>query len=121
MKKETWKKRIKAACEQAGTYRESFESVIDTLATILEVRDEAVNQYALSGGNPVVVHVNKGGFSNVVKNPALTIITEMNQQALTYWRELGLTPKSLRAIDQRALKSSQRKNTLGDALKDLGI
>lgn len=37
--KRTWKAKIQNACMAAGTYREYFESVIDSLAAILEQRD----------------------------------------------------------------------------------
>lgn len=36
MKKAAWRNRIKKACQAAGTYREYFDTVIDTLADILE-------------------------------------------------------------------------------------
>ena len=39
MTKTAWKKRIKDDCIQAGTYAEWCESIIDTLAAILEKRD----------------------------------------------------------------------------------
>ena len=45
----------------------------------------------------------------------------MNNTAMAYWRELGLTPKSLKAIDEKAMKGGAKKNTLGDALRELGI
>lgn len=119
MKKATWEKKIKEACKEAGTYKPFFDSVINTLASIMEIRDEAVAQYEISGGNPVVQHTNKGGHANVVKNPALAIITEMNQQALAYWRDLGLTPKGFQAMQKNGLKKHEA--SFEDILSDIGI
>ena len=41
MTKLKWARRIRESCEQAGTYREYFDDVIDTLADILARRDKA--------------------------------------------------------------------------------
>lgn len=121
MKKDTWKRRIKKAMSEAGTYKPYFDYAIDTLAGILENRDCAQQAYENSGRQPVIIHVNKGGNSNIVKNPALVVVENMNAQALVYWKELGLTPKGLKAIDEKAMKAAPKKNTLGEALRDLGI
>ena len=84
--------------QEAGTYQPYFEYAIDTLAGILETRDDAQRAYEQSGRQPV-----------------------MNAQALVYWKELGLTPKGLKAINEKAMKTGTKKNTLGDALRELGI
>ena len=120
MKKKTWKSRIKKACMEAGTYRPFFDNVIDTLAGILENRDLAQAEYERLGSSPIVKHTNKGGATNVVKNPALVVVMECNQQALAYWRDLGLTPKGLKALDDKALKENS-KQSFEDVLSGLGI
>lgn len=121
MKKEAWKRRIKKACQDAGTYREYFDSVITSLAEILEARDKVRKYYIDSGAEPIVMRTNKGGHTNMEKNPILVIYDDMNNTAMAYWKELGLTPKGLKAIDEKAMKAGPKKNTLGDALRDLGI
>lgn len=121
MTKTDWQKKITEACEEAGTYRPFFDAVIDTLAGILERRDVALEQYELSGGNPVVVHTNKSGAANLEQNPALRAINDMNRDALAYWRDLGLTPAGLKRINEDAVKGKQKQATLGAVLKDLGI
>lgn len=97
--KEAWRKKIKNACESAGIYKPFFDIVINELAGIMETRDVAADQYETSGGNPVVAYTNKGGFTNLRKNPALAVIQECNQQALAYWRDLGLTPSGFKKLD----------------------
>lgn len=93
--------------------------MIDTLAGILETRDKAQKQFDDSGGAAVVEHTNKGGATNIMKNPALTIIMDCNAQALQYWRDLGLTPSGLKKINEQAMQKP-KKSLLAEALKDLG-
>lgn len=118
MTKKSWKNKIKKACEDVGTYRPAFDYVIDTLAGILETRDNAQEKFDEMGGATVVKHTNKGGSTNIVKNPALVIIDDMNQTALPYWRDLGLTPAGLRRIDEKAMKAPKR-NALAEAMAKL--
>lgn len=103
MNKKEWLKVIQEACEKAGTYSEEYESTIDTLAGIMEVRDKAQEQYEASGSNPVVSYTNKGGYTNLRKNPALQVITDQNAAALAYWRDLGLTPAGFKKLDGNAI------------------
>lgn len=90
--------------QEVGTYHESFISVIETLAAVMEQRDRAVEQYELLGGETTVSHVNKFGAVNVTKNPALVIVDDLNKTALAYWRDLGLTPAGLKRINDQAMK-----------------
>lgn len=121
MDKATWRKRIVESSEAAGTYRPCFDDMIDTLAGILERRDEAEEQYLELGGEAVVEYTNKAGATNIVKNPALTIVDQLNNTALTYWKELGLTPAGLKRINETAMKGKPKQASLGAVLKDLGI
>lgn len=107
MKKEEWKDIIKDACKEAGTYQPFFNSIIDTLAKILEDRDKADEQYEASGSNPTIIHVNKAKEKNIVKNPILVMRNELNTQALAIWRELGLTPKGLRTLTDDVVEKSR--------------
>lgn len=119
MTKRTWKTRIKKSCEDAGTYRDYFENVIDTLASILEKRDAAEEQYEKTGSHPMVMYTNKGGATNMVENPLLSLWDNLNKSALAYWRELGLTPAGLKRIDDTAMKK-KKVNGLAAALRELG-
>ena len=121
MTKTDWQNRIKESCIEAGTYRPYFDSVIDTLAETMEMRDEAREKFYASGGQTIVMHTNKGGATNIVKNPALVVVDDLNKTALAYWRDLGLTPAGLKRIDEGAMKRSKNKASFGDVLKDLGI
>lgn len=119
MDKSEWKKRITQSCKDAGTYQTYFEDVIETLAGILENRDRAQEQFEAMKCQPVVQHTNKGGNTNLVKNPALVIINECNAQALTFWKELGLTAKAFQQMQGNGFKKPEA--SLEDVLKGIGI
>lgn len=118
MKQKTWIKKIKEACNAAGTYKPFFDNAIITLAGILEKRDQAMEYYEECGGEPIVRYVNKAGAENMVTNPALALWDNLNKSALAYWRDLGLTPAGLKKIDSSALKD-QKKDAFADALSKI--
>lgn len=121
MNRQAWTAIIKQACEQAGTYREFFDPVIDTLAGILEKRDDAEKQLEDEGRVLVVEHTNKGGSTNLEQSPIVRLINDLNRDALQYWRDLGLTPAGLKKInDGMAAKNEMKKSALEEALLSLG-
>lgn len=120
MKKQGWKRKIKKACVMAGTYQPFFDPVIDALAGIMEMRDDAAEQFQEWGGQTVIEHTNNKGQSNKVKNPALVVLMDCNAEALAYWRELGLTSKSYKQMTG-SLDIREESRTLEDVLNDLGV
>jgi len=121
MKKTAWKKRIREACKEAGTYETYFEYTIDALAGILEKRDEAAEEYKEDGSGPVISFTNKSGAENKVKNPYLALWDDLNKSALTYWRDLGLTPAGLKKLKEKHFSKEQEaeKVSLIDKLAKL--
>lgn len=119
MNAEQWSEHIKKSCIEAGTYRPFFDEVINQLAMIMETKDTATKQYAASGFSPVLQYTNKGGYTNLRKNPALAVINECNQQALAYWRDLGLTPSGYKKLNGDAV--SKHDTTFEDALAKIGV
>lgn len=119
MTRKQWKTRIKKACNEAGTYHPSFETAIDTLAGILEMRDQAEQDYIDGGCEAVIEHTNKNGAVNIIKNPAFAVVESCNQDALAYLRDLGLTAKGLKSIGLNIDK--KQSQGLGDVLANLGI
>lgn len=107
MDKNGYKRKITKACKDAGTYKPYFASAIETLADILEKRDNAEDNFRKLGGNTIVKHTNKAGASNIVKNPALVVIMDLNAQALAYWRDLGLTPSGLKRLNSSAIEQKK--------------
>lgn len=120
MKKTAWRNRIEKVSKEVGTYRPEFDDVIDTLASILEKRDAIDEQYKAEGSIPVLAYTNKGGATNPTKNPLLILWADLNAQALTYWRDLGLTPAGLKKLNEKALEV-KKKSVLGEALASLEL
>ena len=117
-----WKRRITACTKEAGTYREYFDHVIETLAGIMEARDFAEKKWIEDGKETVVEHTNKNGATNLVKHPALVVINDMNRDALAYWRDLGLTPAGLKKINEEAMAADKKdQETFADVLKNIGV
>lgn len=86
----------------------------------MENRDNAQAAFEESGGQAVVEHTNQGGNTNAAKNPAMTIVMDLNTQALAYWRDLGLTPAGLKKINDSMARIEVKESALEKALKELG-
>lgn len=119
MTSDEWAERIKNCTIEAGTYRPFFDDVINTLAGILEKRDQAQKDFKKSGGHVAVKHTNKSGATNIEQNPILRMVNDLNRDALAYWRDLGLTPAGLKRINEDAMKKP-KENALAKALRELG-
>lgn len=120
MKKAGWKRKIKKAVEDAGLYQPYFDLAIEQLAQILEIRDDAAAQYKASGSHPVVGYTTRGGNTNLKKNPALTVMQECTQQALAYWKELGLTPQGFKRIAGEDMQTTKKEATFEELLLNIG-
>lgn len=116
--KQAWKRRIIKATKDAGTYQPFFAPVIETLATVLETRDKAQALYEASGAHATIIHTNRGGSANITKNPQLAMIMELNTQALSYWRDLGLTPAGLKKLNAEAIEDTKKAMGPMEALID---
>lgn len=119
MNRAEWATKIEQSCRDAGTYQPYFGDIIGTLAGIMENRDIAQEQFEESGGLAVIEHTNQGGNTNVVKNPALVMVNDLNATALAYWRDLGLTPKGFTAMQKGGFKP--KETSFEDLLSNIGI
>lgn len=118
MKAASWKKKIKEQCIEVGMYKPAFDSVIETLANILEQRDNAYDDFLVSGGEMCIIKISDRGATNIGKNPRLQLWIDLNSQALAYWRDLGLTPAGLKRINEQLVKP-KKVSALTEALKAL--
>ena len=107
MNKTQYKTRILTATKNIGTYNKAFDQVINTLSDILAERDRVHKQYVDEGSEPLVDFVTDRGQHNRKPNPLLKQWNELNASALSYWRELGLTPAGLKKINDEALKEKK--------------
>ena len=119
MSENEWREAITEQTEKVGTFRESFIPVIDSLSKILEQRDKVYAKYVSTGAHPLIKKKSDRGSVNMAENPLLRIWRELNQDALAYWRDLGLTPAGLKRIDEKALQKP-KESSLEKALRLLG-
>ncbi len=118
MQAKAWRDKIRRQIQATGTYRPAFTSCVDAPAKVLEQRDAAYQQFLDEGGAFVVEKISDRGAVNRVKNPLLQTWMDLNAQALSFWRDLGLTPAGLKKIDEEAMKP-KKQNTLDKVLSEL--
>ena len=118
MTSKQWEKLIKKQLSRLGQTEEAYNSVVSTLADILEQRDTVYQEYIDGGCEPVREYTNKGGATNTTKNPLLVLWDDLNKSALAYWRELGLTPSSYKKMTGDAPKK-EKGGGLAEALKSI--
>ncbi len=102
MDKTSWKARIISALEEIGMNKPQFSLVVDTLAEILEQRDKAFAEFLESGAKSCIVKTSDRGAQNISKNPQLLIWMDLNDTCLQYWKELCLSPASLKRLSVEA-------------------
>lgn len=107
-----WKRKLKRACMENETYQDSFDVTLQILAEIMERRDSAKEQYKQFGGTAMIYDEN----NKLIKNPALSLLTECEKDALPYLRDLGLTPAGLKRIENNAIAPVQKKKDVFDDL-----
>lgn len=107
MTKSKWKTLIIGQMTALGVQKDAYDSAVETLAGILEQRDKTFREFQKSGGESVIQYTNKGGSTNMTKNPLLVLWDDLNKSALAYWRELGLTPSSYKKMTGDAPKNEK--------------
>lgn len=108
MTKAKWKDLIIDQMTALGVQNDSYNSAVETLASILEQRDKTYKEFKKSGGLSVIQYTNKGGSTNMTKNPLLVLWDDLNKSALSYWRELGLTPSSYKKMTGSTMKEEKQ-------------
>lgn len=115
-----WKTDIIKQMKAVGTYQAAFVPVINATADLLAQRDQIYQQYEDEGSQAMVIRELDRGGKNRVENPLLKTWRELQTQALKHWQELGLTPASLKKINDNAIKVPERKSALAEALSKFG-
>ena len=117
-----FREKIRIACRGVGTYKEEFEPVIARLAECYVRMQTTRGQFKKSGSRTLVVYTNKAGAENLQKNPLLTELDFLQKTAREMERELGLTPASLRKINEAAMLAvAEPEDPLAAALGALRI
>lgn len=118
MTRKKWKQIIAGQLSALGTNDPAYQPAVDTLAEILEQRDKTKKEFEESGGHSVLWYTNKGGSTNLSKNPLLVLWDDLNKSALAYWRELGLTPSSYKKMTGDAPRK-EKETGLAAALREI--
>lgn len=118
MTKNKWKSLILAQMAALHVQNDAYISVVEALAGILEQRDKTFREFKDSGGRSVIEYTNKGGSTNMTKNPLLVLWDDLNKSALAYWRELGMTPSSFKKMTGGTLVE-EKESGLVAALKSV--
>lgn len=118
MTKNKWKSLILAQMAALHVQNNAYISVVEALAGILEQRDKTFREFKDSGGRSVIEYTNKGGSTNMTKNPLLVLWDDLNKSALAYWRELGMTPSSFKKMTGGTLVE-EKESGLVAALKSI--
>ena len=105
--KAKWIETINGQLSALGVQEPAYIPAIETLAGILEQRDKTFKEFKASGGKSVIEYTNKGGSTNMTKNPLLVLWDDLNKSALAYWREMGLTPSSYKKVTGDAPKKEK--------------
>ena len=119
MSKTKWKNLINKQLSALGLRNDAYSSAVDSLAEILEQRDKTFQEFQDSGGKTVIEYTNKGGSTNMTKNPLLVMWDDLNKTALAYWRELGMTPSSYKKLTGEGPKKEEKKKGLAAALASI--
>lgn len=120
MTKSRWKAMILEQMAALQVQNDAYSSSVETLAGILEQRDKTFREFKAMGGKSVIEYTNKGGSTNMTKNPLLVLWDDLNKSALAYWRELGLTPSSYRKLTGEGVQK-EKASGLAAAIRELDI
>ena len=118
MSKNKWKNLINEQLSALGLQNEAYNSTVESLASILEQRYKTYKEFKDSGGKSALEYTNRGGATNMTKNPLLVLWDDLNKTALAYWRELGMTPSSFKKMTGGTL-SEEKESGLTAALKSI--
>lgn len=114
-----YKNLINRQLETLGLQDDAYSSAVESLAEILIQRDRTFEEFRESGGKSVIEHTNKGGSTNLTKNPLLVLWDDLNKTALAYWRELGMTPSSYKKLTGAGVKKEEAQKGLAAALASI--
>ena len=89
---------IKADMEAVGTYSPIFDKAIHELAKQERELSRAEKAWKAAGGKMVAELVNKTGATYTAKDPNYAVVDQLRKDILAQRAQLGLTPKSLKAM-----------------------
>lgn len=118
MDEKQYKAKIIRNMKKLGIYRAEFMQIIERTAELYVLRDKFAEDFEMAGGRAVVNHTNKAGATNIIKNPFLVALNDVDTQLIVHERELGLTASALKKINEQGLRV-KKTSSLAEVLKDL--
>lgn len=112
------KRQIIERMQQLGTYKVQYMAAINRTAELYLELDALVKRYEEEGREAVVEYTNKAGATNLTKNPIRGAIDDVYTQLLAHERELGLTPASMRKLNEGATQA-KAESPLARAMREL--
>mgnify|MGYP004653689897 FL=1 len=107
---------IKADMEAVGTYSPIFDKAIKSLAKQERELAKAEKVWRDNGGKMVAELVNKTGATYTAKDPHYAVVDQLRKDILAQRAQLGLTPKSLKAMRAKLADSGAPKRSRLDEL-----
>ena len=107
---------IKADMEAVGTYSPIFDKAIKSLAKQERELAKAEKVWRNNGGKMVAELVNKTGATYTAKDPHYAVVDQLRKDILAQRTQLGLTPKSLKAMKAKLADSGAPKRSRLDEL-----
>ena len=98
MTQKQWENTIKTAIKKEGHYRPIFDRSIVILSEILFERDRIYTQFKDEGSQVLINYKSDRGNQNQRPNPLLKQWQELNNTALSYLKELGMTAGGLKKL-----------------------
>lgn len=97
---ESYKQEIIGNLETMGIYRPEFDRMIETLATIYNLRDINMREWeARDNFCPVTTYTNKANATNISKHPCFLNNLQYHEQILKYEKALGITPSEAKKLN----------------------
>lgn len=107
---------IKADMEAVGTYSPIFDKAIKSLAKQERELAKAEKVWRDNGGKMVAKLVNKTGATYTAKDPHYAVVDQLRKDILAQRAQLGLTPKSLKAMKTKIVDTGTVKRSRLDEL-----
>lgn len=110
---------IKADMEAVGTYSPIFDKAIKSLAKQERELAKAEKVWRDNGGKMVAELVNKTGATYTAKDPHYAVVDQLRKDILAQRAQLGLTPKSLKAMKAKLSDlGTPKRSRLDELLED---
>lgn len=110
---------IKADMEAVGTYSPIFDKAIKSLAKQERELAKAEKAWRDNGGKMVAELINKTGATYTAKDPHYAVVDQLRKDILAQRAQLGLTPKSLKAMKAKLSDlGTPKRSRLDELLED---